>query len=250
MSFTENNFIELNVWYAIDKYGKIIELLTAGFGKVPEFVYTSEEKNRILEAYFESKDFNDLIDSSGKELYYFDTCSSEKNGTKYIKFSLPKKPLLISDLSEDIAAILSNNVLDIDVDADDIISIEPIYSTRTSFDYLVSSIVKGKFPLNFKNNYFSIDFKTKLKLGKINSIFRKSSISFKEIRSTFEVTDRIDTSKKYYEISTSQGDFVLYYVYKRNIINFDDSGVYSLQITKKNDAVYDFNDKPGVWIEV
>lgn len=248
MSSTENNYIELNVWYAIDKHGRVLELLTSGFGNIPEFVYTAEENNRILDTYFESNEFLDLVDYPEKDFYDFDACKGEEGSTNYLKFMVPKKPILISELPQKIAEILSNNTLDIDVEEIDSISIGSDYSTRMSFENLVSEIVKGKFPLSFKNRYFSIDFKTKLKLAKINRIFRKSSISFKEIRSDFEVTDQMDTSKKYYEISTSQGDYVLYYVYKRNIINYDDSDVYSIQITKKNDALFDFNDKAGVLI--
>ncbi len=42
MSFTDNNFIELNAWYAIDKYGRVLEFLTSGFGNIPKFIYESE----------------------------------------------------------------------------------------------------------------------------------------------------------------------------------------------------------------
>lgn len=250
MNCEGNNFIELNIWYAIDKYGKVIEFLTSGFGNVPEFVYMYKENNKVLDDFFYSKEFKDIIKFSEKELYNFDACKGEGGATNYLRLIVPKEPLLISDLPPKIAEILSSNILDIDVEENDSISIGPAYSTRMSFENRVSKIIKGQFRLNFKNRYFSIDFKTKLKLRKVNNIFQKSEASFKEKKSTIEVVDQIEIIKKYYEITTSQGEFVLYLVYKRDIVIYDKSGLYSLQISRKNDAVFDFNDKPGVWIEV
>lgn len=250
MNFEGNNFIELNVWYAIDKYGRVIELLTSGFGNVPEFVYMYKDNNTILDNYFDSKEFKDIIKFSEKELYNFDASTGEGDTTNYLKIITPKEALLISDLPPKIAEILSNNILDIDVETDDVITVEHTYSTRMSFVDLVSTIIKGKLRLNFKSRYFSIDFKTKLKLRKINNIFKKSEASFKEIKSNIEVFDLIEILKKYYEITTSQGEFVLYFVYKRDIVIYDKSDLYSLQISKKHETVFDFNDKSGVWINV
>ena len=52
MNLEVNNFIELNAWYAIDEYGRIIEFLTSGFGNIPKFVYAYESNNKILKNYF------------------------------------------------------------------------------------------------------------------------------------------------------------------------------------------------------
>lgn len=109
----ENDFIELNGWYAIDKHNKVIEFLTAGFGNIPKFVY-AYENNKILENYFETKSINHYLKVMGKDYFCFDACKDENNATNYIKISSPKKTLLLSDLPENIASIISNNILDID----------------------------------------------------------------------------------------------------------------------------------------
>lgn len=249
MNLEVNNFIELNAWYAIDKYGRIIEFLTSGFGNIPKFVYAYESNNKMLENYFETKSINHYLKVTGKDYFCFDACIGEGDTTNYLKLTTPKKPLLISDLPPKISEILSNNILNIDVETNDIIAVEHTYSTRMSFEDLVSTITKGQFRLNFKNRYFSIDFKTKLKLKKVNNIFKKSSAAFMEIKSAIEVVDQIENIKKYYEITTSQGEFVLYFVYKRDIVIYDESDLYSVQISKKDKAIFDFNDKSGVWIK-
>ncbi len=232
--------IELDIWYAIDKHGRVIELLTSGFGNIPKFIYESK-CNKVLEDYFEK-----IID-----IYQFDASAGEENTTKYLKILTPNKPLLISDLPPKIAEILSNNILDIDAETDDAVIVEHTYTTSMSFEHLVSTITKGQFRLSFKNRYFSIDFKTKLKLRKLNKIFKKSGNSFKEMKSDIEETDKIRTIKKYYDVTASQGEgeFVLYLVYKLDINIYDNSDLCSLQITKKEHAIFDFNDKSGVTIE-
>ncbi len=214
MLSSENNFIELNVWYAIDKYNRVIEFLTAGFGNIPEFIYTHENNNKMLEAYFETKSINHYLKVTGKDYFCFDACKGENNATNYIKILSSKKPLLLSDLPENIASIISNNILNIDVELVDSIIVDQTYGTRISLDYMVSLIIKGQLYLNMKNEYFSADLKTKLKLMKLMNLFKKySDTSFVKVKSNIEIEDQTEISKKYYEIITSQGEFVLYLVY-------------------------------------
>lgn len=249
MSFADNNFIELNVWYAIDKYGRVLEFWTSGFGNIPKFIYESEKNNKILDDYFGSKEITDLFKFSAKDSYIFDACAGEGDTTNYLLILSPRKPLLISDLSPEIASIISNNIFDIDVESVDSIIVDNTYGTRISLDDIVASIIKGKFYLNRKNEYFSINFKTKLKLKKLMKSFKKdSNTSFVKVKSNIEIEDQIEVSKQYYEITTSQEEFILYLIYKCDIIDYDNSKLYSLQISKKNEAVFDFNDKAGVWI--
>lgn len=249
MSFADNNFIELNVWYAIDKYGRVLEFWTSGFGNIPKFIYESEKNNKILDDYFGSKEITDLFKFSAKDSYIFDACAGEGDTTNYLRILVPRKPLLISNLSPEIASIISNNIFDIDVESVDSIIVDNTYGTRISLDYIVSSIIKGKLYLNMKNEYFSVNFKTKLKLNKLLKSFKKDgNTSFVKVKSNIEIEDQIEVSKQYYEITTSQGEFILYLIYKCDIINYDKSALYSLQISKKNEAVFDFNDKAGVWI--
>ncbi len=66
--------IELDIWYAIDKHGRVIELLTSGFGNIPKFIYESK-CNKVLEDYFEK-----IID-----IYQFDASAGEENTTKYLR---------------------------------------------------------------------------------------------------------------------------------------------------------------------
>lgn len=251
MLSSENDFIELNVWYAIDKYKKVIEFLTAGFGNIPEFIYTYENNNKMLEDYFEMKSINHYLRTTGKDYFCFDACKGENNATNYIKISSPQNPLLLSDLPENIASIISNNILDIDVESFDSIIVDYTYSTRISLDYIVSLMINGRFDLNVKNEYFYINFKTKLKIKKLMNLLKKEMhVSFSKVKSKFETVDHTEISKQYYVISTSQEKFILYIVYKCDTIVFDKSGLYSLQISRETETIFDFNDKSGVWIEV
>ncbi len=251
MNSTENNYIELNVWYAIDRRNKVIEFLTAGFGNIPKFVYKYENNNKILENYFDMKSINHYMSMTRKDYFCFDACKGENNDTNYLKITSPRNPLLLSDLPENIASILSNNILDIDIESADSIIIDNTYRTRISLDYEVSHIIKDQFYLNMKNRYFSVNFKTKLTLKKLTRLFKKdSNTSFVKLKSKFETEGQTEISKLYYKISTSQDEFILYLVYKCDVIIYDKSGLYSLQIFKKNETVFDFNDEAGVRIEV
>ncbi|MBO5318210.1 MAG: hypothetical protein J6B01_00195 [Ruminococcus sp.] len=251
MLSSENDFVELNVWYAIDKYGRIIEFLTAGFGNIPEFVYTYENNNKMLENYFETKSINHYLTATGKDYFCFDACKGEDNTTNYIKISSPKNPLLLSDLPENIALIISNNILDIDIESIDSFLVDNKYGTKIPLDYIVSLIINGKLNLNMKNEYFSINLKTKLKIKKLMNLLKKEMhVSFSKVKSKFETVDQTEISKQYYVISTSQEKFILYIVYKCDTIVFDKSGLYSLQISRETEAIFDFNDKSGAWINV
>ena len=220
-------------WFAVDKYGRVLELTSAGSGHIPEFICESKENANILEDYFENKASNNFIEFSENRLYYFDAYDGKNRTTNYIKKSSPSNPLLISQLPKHVFDILSNNRLNIDAESVDSITVEHAYSTEISLDHFVSLIIKGQFYLNTKTNYFSIDFKTKLKFKKLMDLFKKEMhISFNNIKSKFETVDQTEISKQYYAIFTSQERFIVYIVYKCDTI------------------VFDFNDKAGVWIEV
>jgi hypothetical protein len=248
MRITKEELEYLDItWFAVDKYGRILELTSAGSGHIPEFICESKENANILEDYFENKAINNFIDFSEKRLYYFDAYDGKNRTTNYIKKSSPSNPLLISQLPKHIFDILSNNRLNIDAESVDSITVEHAYSTEISLDHFVSLVIKGQFYLNTKNRYFSIDFKTKLKFKKIMDLFKKDiDSSFMKIKSTVETVDQTEIFKNYYEITTSRGEFILYIVYKCDIIIYDKGGFYSLQISKKHETVFDFNDKPGV----
>ena len=252
MRITKEELEYLDItWFAVDKYGRILELTSAGSGHIPEFICASKENTKILEDYFENGASNDLIDFFGKGLYYFDAYDGENHTTNYKKISSPSNPLLISQLPKHISDILSNNRLNIDAESVDSITVDHAYSTEISLDHFVSLIIKGQFYLNTKTRYFSIDFKTKLKFKKLMGLFKKDIYSsFKKITSIVEIADQTEIYKQYYEITTSQGEFILYIVYKCDIIIYAKGSLYSLQISRKNEALFDFNDKPGVWIEV
>lgn len=255
MRFTEEELEYLDItWFAVDKYGRILELTSAGSGYIPECVCESKENAKLLENYFyglDSKSSKSSIVFCGKELYYFDAYDGENHITNYIKKSSPSNPLLISQLPKYISDILANNRLNIDAESVDSITVEHAYSTEISLDHFVSLIIKGQFYLKTKTRYFSIDFKTKLKLKKLMYLFEKDIYtSFRKMKSTFETANQTEISKQYYAITTSQEEFILYIVYKCDIIIHDKCGLYSLQISKKNEAVFDFNDKSGVWINV
>lgn len=252
MRITKEELEYLDItWFAIDKHGRILELNSAGSGHIPEFICKSKENAEILENYFENKASNFFVDFPEKGLYYFDAYDGKNRTTNYIKKSFPSNPLLISQLPKHISEILSNNRLDVDAETADTITIEHAYSTEFSLGHLVPPIIKGLFPLNLKTRYFSIDFKTKIKFRKIMNIFKKNNdTSFIKIKSTVEVMDQTEISKEYYKITTSQEEFLLYIVYRSDIIFFDKGGLYSIQIFGKNKAAFDFNDKAGVWIEV
>lgn len=251
MRITEEELTYLDLtWFAVDKFGRIIELTSNGSGNVPEFVCKSQEKVNILEDYFVNKASDNYINFSEKRLYYFDAYDGKNRTTNYIKKSSPSNPLLISQIPKCISEILSNNRLDIDVEAIDRINVEHAYRTKISLEHLVTPIIKGQFPLNLRSRYFSIDFKTKLKFKKIMSIFKKdSNTSFKKIKSIVETADQTEITKEYYEIRTSQNKFILYFVYKRDVIIYDKADWYSLQISKKNGTELNFNDKAGVLIK-
>lgn len=252
MRFTEEELEYLDItWFAVDKYGRILELNSAGSGLIPEFICESKANANILEDYFENKASNNFIEFSEKRLYYFDACDGKNRTTNYIKKSSPSNPLLISQLPKYISDILSNNRLNIDAESVDSITVEHAYSTEISLDHFVSLIIKGQFYLNTKTRYFSIDFKTKLKLKKLMYLFGKDIYtSFRKVKSTFETANQTEISKQYYVVTTSREEFILYIVYKCDIIIYDKGGLYSLQISKKNEAIFDFNDKSGVWINV
>lgn len=238
-------------WFAVDNQGRIIELTSAGSGHIPEWICESKENANILEEYFENKASTNFIEFSEKRLYYFDAHDGKNRTTNYIKKSSPSNPLLISQLPKHISDILSNNRLNIDAEAVDSITVEPAYKTEISLDHFVSLIIKGQLYLNIKNRYFSIDFKTKLKLRKLMNLFKNdSNTSFVQRKSVTEVVDKIENFKNYYEITTSNRVFILYLVYKSDTVFYDKGGLYSVQISKKDKAIFDFNDKSGVWIEV
>ena len=83
----------------------------------------------------------------------------------------------------------------------------------------------------------------------MNLFKNDSNTSFVQGKSITEVVDKIENFKNYYEITTSNEIFVLYLVYKSDTVFYDKGGLYSIQISKKDKALFDFNDKAGVWIE-
>lgn len=227
-------------WFAVDKHGRIIEFTSAGSGNVPEFVCASMENTDLLTDYFA-----DL----SERLYYFDACDGRNRTTNYIKKTSPSDPLQFSQLPVHISDILSKNRLDIDVENVEAITVEHAYDTEISLGHFASLIIKGQFPVNFKYKYLSVDFRTKLKFRKVMKMFKKdTSTSLMEIKSIVEKVEQTEITKQYYLITTSQENFVLYLVYKSDIMLFDEGGLYSLQITRKNETVFDFNDKAGVLI--
>lgn len=50
MRITEEELEYLDItWFAVDKYGRILELTSAGSGHIPEFICESKENANILE---------------------------------------------------------------------------------------------------------------------------------------------------------------------------------------------------------
>lgn len=54
MRFTEMELCDLGVWFATDKYDRIIALTSDGFANIPEFICESKENAQLLEDYFEN----------------------------------------------------------------------------------------------------------------------------------------------------------------------------------------------------
>ena len=129
-------------WFAVDKRGRVIECTSGSYGYLPEFVCASKENARKLEDFFENtledttiakvvakcKVFGPLKLSdyslAKKGLYSFDANDGSRETTYYVKDVIPLNPLLITQLPKDIADILSNNLLDIDVEEVTTITVE------------------------------------------------------------------------------------------------------------------------------
>ena len=126
-------------WYAVDRFGNIAVLLSAGSGNLPEFVCADCERTDSLIAFFEAypKTTESVLhfhsteqaeqiaaDFSDKGLYYFDASTH----THYTKCSSPKIPLKFETLPPHIKLLLQSNMLDEDFSSSDIIRVEHAYT--------------------------------------------------------------------------------------------------------------------------
>lgn len=133
----EYNDIE---WFAIDKNQKIMRFTSGLYGYVPEFVCASVENNDLLGEFFEklgkytdsivlrnnsfgAKLLHECQEISQKGIYCFDAFDGADDSTSYTKISVPKQPIYFSELPEHIQNAVRHNLLDVDVDEMDVISV-------------------------------------------------------------------------------------------------------------------------------
>ena len=131
------------MWFATDNKGNIFECTSAGCGNVPEYVCRSREETETLLDYFMEKapsittskllipaEDNDLISEvkklSSKGLYCFDLTDYD-NDDKYTCISIPEKAVNISELPENIQALLSDHIYSGDVSKEHTITVEHAY---------------------------------------------------------------------------------------------------------------------------
>lgn len=128
------------LWFAIDKFHRVIAFTSGVYGYVPEFVCHSKEETILIENYFDNcgkktetkhikdTDFGEkLIEfcecMTQKGIYCFDSYNGNEHVEYYTKISSPCEALVIENVPEPIASILKSHIIDVDVEMVDIIHV-------------------------------------------------------------------------------------------------------------------------------
>ena len=128
------------LWFAIDKFHRVIAFTSGVYGDVPEFVCRSKEETILIENYFDNcgkktetkhikdTDFGEkLIEfcecMTQKGIYCFDSYNGNEHVEYYTKISSPCEALVIENVPEPIASILKSHIIDVDVEMVDIIHV-------------------------------------------------------------------------------------------------------------------------------
>ena len=131
------------MWFAVDNSGNIFECTSAGCGNVPEYVCRSREEIETLLEYFMEKapiitipklqvpsEDNALIDDvkklASKGLYCFDITDFDKDDI-YSCIAAPEKAINISELPDEIQALLSDHIYNGDVSIEHTITVDHAY---------------------------------------------------------------------------------------------------------------------------
>ncbi len=122
-------------WYAVDRKGQVAVFCSAGKGNLPEFVCADEERaDSLIELFERLEKRTDAVlihtgmglefrrvarDFSERGLFYFDSDDASEEGIAhlhdfYTRISDPTVPLLLSQLPENIRALLEPNRLDVE----------------------------------------------------------------------------------------------------------------------------------------
>lgn len=110
-------------WFSVDEHGFIAVFSTAGFGKVPDFVFQENSDHILLESYFTRTHFgrSEVMIQKNSENKYLRTLAarglyayewSQRKGPYELIFR-PSNPLTIKDINDRVAETIANVVLGI-----------------------------------------------------------------------------------------------------------------------------------------
>lgn len=128
------------LWFAIDKFHRVIAFTSGVYGHVPEFVCRSKEETILIENYFDNCgkrteikhikgiEFGEKLIGfceyiTQKGIYCFDSYNGNEHVEYYTKISSPCEALVIENVPEPIASILKSHIIDVDVEMVDIIHV-------------------------------------------------------------------------------------------------------------------------------
>ncbi|MCF0110349.1 MAG: hypothetical protein HUJ58_00475 [Erysipelotrichaceae bacterium] len=131
------------MWFGIDTNGNIFECTSAGCGNVPEYVCRSREETNTLLEYFSDTapritdakllipaSDNDLttdaIKLASKGIFCFDITDYDHDEV-YHCIAIPKRPLHVSELPEEIRKLLSDHLYEGNVAFETSIAVKHAY---------------------------------------------------------------------------------------------------------------------------
>ena len=145
MKYTEIDLqCEDIMWFGVDRNGLIFECTSASIGCVPSFVCDSKEETEALRRYFlselqvttqgtllfdasDNQLTQDCLTLSSKGIFCFDVAIDEDRPNEYKKIAVPKEPIRVIDLPEDIQTILKTHSVAVDVATESYISVPHAY---------------------------------------------------------------------------------------------------------------------------
>ncbi|MDD6385771.1 hypothetical protein [Lactobacillus equicursoris] len=133
--------IEDIMWFGIDVQGHIIAFTSGGYGCVPEFVCRSKEETQKIENFF----MNELQRSTSGKLLLADNGSKltkdaillaekgvfsydvSKDGSRYNKIAVPKRPLNLNLLPKRIQNVIRDHKVDTNAEKSKYVIVEHAY---------------------------------------------------------------------------------------------------------------------------
>ncbi len=144
MRYTEIDLqIEDIMWFGVDSEGHIFECTSAGCGNVPEYVCRSREETETLLSYFteeapvtttpellipeeDNQLTEDITDLASKGVFCYDITDFDNAGS-YSCVAKPASPISITDLPENIQAILSDHLYPDNISTANTINVKHAY---------------------------------------------------------------------------------------------------------------------------